>query len=245
MGDLWYELINRRNDEKTISYAESHDQALVGDKTLIFRLIDADMYHDMHKNHQNLRVDRGMALHKMIRLVTLATAGNGYLNFMGNEFGHPEWIDFPREGNNWSYYYARRQWSLLEHKELRYHLLADFDKEMITLARGIDLLKAPGVYQLWEHSDDKILAFIRAGYIFVFNFHPDQSFTDYHIPVAPGTYQMILDSDAAEFGGHARLTRGQKHQTLKKRIKKDTWQDVISLYLPNRSAQVLAPAAAG
>ncbi len=240
-GHLWYELINRRNDEKTISYAESHDQALVGDKTLIFRLMDADMYHDMHKHHQNLRIDRGMALHKMIRLVTLATAGNGYLNFMGNEFGHPEWIDFPREGNNWSYHYARRQWSLLNNKALRYHLLADFDQEMITLSRRIGLLQAPEIYQLWEHADDKILAFIRADHIFVFNFHPAQSFTDYQIPVAAGAYRMIIDSDAGKFGGHDRLTPSQTHTTLKQPMEGGGSRDVISLYLPNRSAQVFAP----
>jgi 1,4-alpha-glucan branching enzyme len=241
MGHLWYELINRRPDEKTISYAESHDQALVGDKTLIFRLIDADMYWDMHKNHPNLTIDRGMALHKMIRLITLATAGSGYLNFMGNEFGHPEWIDFPREGNNWSYHYARRQWSLLDQKELRYHLLADFDREMIHLARQADLHKTPEVYQLWEHSDDKVLAFIRAGHVLVFNFHPEKSFVDYRIPVAAGTYQMVLDSDAAEFGGHARLNPHQRHVTRKAAFEIGGTRDFISLYLPNRSAQVLAP----
>jgi 1,4-alpha-glucan branching enzyme len=240
-GHLWYELINRRQDEKTISYAESHDQALVGDKTLIFRLIDADMYWDMHKDHQNLIIDRGMALHKMIRLITMATAGSGYLNFMGNEFGHPEWIDFPREGNNWSYHYARRQWSLLDHHELRYHFLADFDREMIHLARQVNLLQAPELYQLWEHSDDKVLAFVRASHILVFNFHPEKSFVDYRIPVAPGTYQMVLDSDAAKFGGHARLNPGQRHVTRKATFEIGGVRDFISLYLPNRSAQVLAP----
>ncbi len=239
MGHLWYELINRRRDEKTISYAESHDQALVGDKTLIFRLMDAAMYHDMHKSHQNMVIDRGMALHKMIRLITLATAGNGYLNFMGNEFGHPEWIDFPREGNNWSYHYARRQWGLLDQQELRYHLLADFDREMITLARRVKLLEDPGVYQLWEHSDDKVLAFIRAGYILVFNFHPEKSFVDYHIPVAPGTYEIILDSDAARFGGHARLTPDQRHSTIQSKFSQGGIREALSLYLPSRSAQVL------
>jgi 1,4-alpha-glucan branching enzyme len=241
MGHLWHELTNRRLDEKTISYAESHDQALVGDKTLIFRLMDSDMYHDMHKNHQNLIIDRGIALHKMIRLITLATAGSGYLNFMGNEFGHPEWIDFPREGNNWSYHYARRQWSLLDHKELRYHLLADFDREMVTLARRIHLLHTPELHQLWEHSDDKILAFIRAGHILIFNFHPERSFVDYRIPVAEGTYRIVLDSDAARFGGHDRLNPDQRYVTRKGTFEIGGVRDFISLYLPNRSAQVLAP----
>jgi 1,4-alpha-glucan branching enzyme len=241
VGHLWHELTNRRPDEKTISYAESHDQALVGDKTLIFRLMDADMYQDMHKNHQNLIIDRGIALHKMIRLITLAAAGSGYLNFMGNEFGHPEWVDFPREGNNWSYYYARRQWSLLDHKELRYHLLADFDREMVTLTRRIHLLYTPELYQLWEHNDDKVLAFTRAGHIFIFNFHPQHSFVDYRIPVAKGTYQIVLDSDAARFGGHARLNPDQRYVTRKGTFEIGGIREYISLYLPNRSAQVLAP----
>ena len=109
---IFWEVKNRRPDEKTISYCESHDQALVGDKTIIFRLIDADMYWHFAKKDVNDIVQRGIALHKMIRLVTAAAINGGYLNFMGNEFGHPEWIDFPREGNGWSYKYARRQWNL-------------------------------------------------------------------------------------------------------------------------------------
>ncbi len=130
-SQLWHELTNRRAEEKTISYAESHDQALVGDQSLIFRLIGADMYDHMQVDDQNIRVDRGMALHKMIRLITLATAGDGYLNFMGNEFGHPEWIDFPREGNDWSYHYARRQWHLADDHNLKYQFCARFDRDMI------------------------------------------------------------------------------------------------------------------
>ena len=135
MSELGHELNNRRQDEKTIGYAESHDQALVGDQTIIFRLIGKDMYENMRVSDNNLRVDRGMALHKMIRLITLATAGNGYLNFMGNEFGHPEWIDFPREGNNWSYHYARRQWHLRDNPKLRYFFLGEFDRAMIKMAK--------------------------------------------------------------------------------------------------------------
>ena len=131
MGEIWWELTNKRADEKTVSYAECHDQALVGDKTIIFRLIDAQMYYAMNIGSQDLVVDRGIALHKIIRLVTAATAGNGYLNFMGNEFGHPEWIDFPREGNGWSYKYARRQWSLEDNPLLRYGRLSAFDAAMI------------------------------------------------------------------------------------------------------------------
>src|SRR6056297_2990149 len=167
LGQLWYELNNRRPDERTISYAESHDQALVGDQTLIFRLIGADMYHHMHVDDEHLRVDRGMALHKMIRLITLATAGSGYLNFMGNEFGHPEWIDFPRAGNNWSYRYARRQWHLADDPSLKFHQLVNFDRDMIELATARSILSESGLQLLYAHEEDKVLAFFRNAMLFV------------------------------------------------------------------------------
>jgi 1,4-alpha-glucan branching enzyme len=238
IGALWYELTNRRAEEKTISYAESHDQALVGDQSIIFRLIDADMYAHMRVGDDNLRVDRGIALHKMIRLITLATAGQGYLNFMGNEFGHPEWIDFPRQGNNWSYRHARRQWHLLDDDGLKYRYLAEFDRDMIALAKRFHLLETPDSRQLCEHNDDKIIIFERAGLVFAFNFHPVQSYSDYRFAAPPGKYKMILDSDAFQYGGHGRLTPRQKHLTVSGRINAHPCH-ILSLYLPNRTAVVL------
>ncbi|HOD34408.1 MAG TPA: alpha amylase C-terminal domain-containing protein [Syntrophales bacterium] len=238
LGHLWFELNNRRHGEKTISYAESHDQALVGDKTIIFRLIDADMYDHMTVGDENLRVDRGMALHKMIRLITLATAADGYLNFMGNEFGHPEWIDFPREGNNWSYKYARRQWHLADDPGLKYGLLARFDRDMIDVARGFKLLGSPGPRLLLEQSMDRVLAFMRAGLLFVFNFHPARSHADYRFEAPPGRYEIILDSDDARYGGHGRLKKDQGHFTIPEK-KDGQLRHTISLYLPTRTAVVL------
>jgi 1,4-alpha-glucan branching enzyme len=235
MGHLWYELINRRHDEKTISYAESHDQALVGDQSLIFRLIGADMYYHMSLSDNHLQVDRGLALHKLIRLITLSTAGNGYLNFMGNEFGHPEWIDFPREGNQWSYHYARRQWHLVDDQTLKYHLLARFDRHMIRMARRFRLYADSNPTLLYEHDSDKILTFERAGLIFVFNFHPVNSYADYHIPAPPGKYESVLDSDEQKYGGHQRLESNQTHFTIPA---VDAKAHQLSLYLPNRTAQV-------
>ena len=189
MGHLWHELTNRRRDEKTISYAESHDQALVGDQSIIFRLIGDDMYTHMRITDENLRVDRGMALHKLIRLITLATSGNGYLNFMGNEFGHPEWIDFPREGNNWSSQYARRQWHLVDDTTLRYQFLARFDHDMIALARRLRIYKSGEPRLLHEHGESLVIAFERAGLIFAFSFHPTASHFGYRIETPPGTYR--------------------------------------------------------
>ncbi len=238
MGHLWYELTNRRADENTISYAESHDQALVGDKSIIFRLIDEDMYDHMAVEDESIRVDRGMALHKMIRLITLATAGAGYLNFMGNEFGHPEWIDFPREGNNWSCKYARRQWHLVDDPNLKYQFLARFDRDMIALAKKFSLLDIPGPDLLYEHSDHKVTVFKRAGLVFAFNFHPHQSYSDYRLEAPSGEYQMILDSDAPEYGGHHRLTAGQKHKTSLDVLANHP-RHLLSLYLPTRTALVL------
>lgn len=238
MGNLWHELTNRRQEEKTISYAESHDQALVGDKTIIFRLIDADMYEHMSVGDDSLVVDRGLALHKMIRLITLATAGHGYLNFMGNEFGHPEWIDFPRQGNSWSCAHARRQWHLVDDLNLKYRFLYSFDKAMIRLAKQVNLLGHSHTRLLFEHSDDKILVLERAGLVFAFNFHPTQSYSDYHILEKTGRYKMILDSDVKKFGGHGRLAPDQEHITLMD-SSQPVGQSVLSVYLPNRTAIVL------
>jgi 1,4-alpha-glucan branching enzyme len=238
LGHIWHELTNRRADENTISYAESHDQALVGDKSIIFRLIAEDMYDHMGIGDETIRVDRGMALHKMIRLITLATAGAGYLNFMGNEFGHPEWIDFPREGNNWSCKYARRQWHLVDDPNLKYQFLARFDHDMIALSKKFKLLDTPGPNLLYEHSDHKVIIFERAGLAFAFNFHPNQSYSDYRLETPAGTYRMILDSDAPEYGGHNRLVAGQEHKTSFD-IVADRQFHLLSLYLPSRTVLVL------
>ncbi|NLE66241.1 MAG: 1,4-alpha-glucan-branching enzyme [Lentisphaerae bacterium] len=236
VGALWHELTNRRHDEKTVSYAESHDQALVGDQTLIFRLIGSDMYTRMSVRNPSLAVERGLALHKMIRLVTLGTAGHGYLNFMGNEFGHPEWIDFPREGNNWSYHYARRQWSLRDDPLLSYRFLADFDREMLVLSRLFRLLDHQDLRHLSEHCDDATLAFERAGLLFLFNFHPSKSFADYPVAASPGEYQLILDTDAKCFGGQGRLAPNQRYVSM---LLDSPPGPGIRVYLPARTAIVL------
>ena len=201
VSHLFHELSQHRTDEKTIGYAESHDQALVGDKTIIFRLIDKEMYFFMNKESRNLIVDRGIALHKMIRLLTLATAGGGYLNFMGNEFGHPEWIDFPRQGNNWSYFYARRQWDLMDNGLLKYHYLSDFDRAMIELVKSEETLTEPFPYAYHKHEGDQVLAFGRKNLYFVFNFNPTRSFTDYGCRAPAGKYQIVLNTDDRAFGG--------------------------------------------
>lgn len=235
IGFLWHELTNRRKDEKTISYAESHDQALVGDQTLIFRLIGASMYDHMTLQSNDLNVFRGISLHKMIRLVTLCTAGHGYLNFMGNEFGHPEWIDFPREGNVWSYKYARRQWHLVNDSDLRYGQLASFDKEMVKLARDHNI---PGEQQpvlVAADEASKILAFVRVGLVIVLNFNPSDSFTDYLIPADPGAYKIILDTDRIEYGGLGRQDIHMTHYA----IQRSNQQHFLSLYLPARTAIAL------
>lgn len=238
LGHLWHELTNRRNDEKTISYPESHDQALVGDQTLIFRLIGGDMYDHMQCGDENIRVDRGMAIHKLIRMITLTTAGDGYLNFMGNEFGHPEWIDFPREGNAWSYRYARRQWYLSNDPGLKYQFLARFDRDMIALARKCRLLEAGKPALLHEHSADKVIVFERGGLLFAFNFHGAVSHVDYPIRVSPGKYRMIFDSDSRAYGGQGRLHPGQHHLTMPE-TGEHPMHHFIRLYLPTRTVVVL------
>ena len=228
-GEMWYELTNKRADEKTISYAECHDQALVGDKTIIFRLIDKEMYFSMNKESENPVVDRGIALHKLIRLATLGTAGDGYLNFMGNEFGHPEWIDFPREGNNWSFDHARRLWSLADNGFLRYRCLQDFDRAIIHLVKKYGVLAAkPELLRADE--EKKILIFKRKNLIFALNFNPVGSFADYGFQAPPGKYVKVLDSDAVEFDGFSRMDNDGEHFTVGGELK---------LYLPSRCALVL------
>lgn len=236
---LW-ELTNRRADEKTISYCESHDQALVGDKTLIFRLIDADMYWHFKKGDENDTVHRGIALHKMIRLVTASTINGGYLNFMGNEFGHPEWIDFPREGNGWSYKYARRQWNLVDNHELCYHYLGDFDNKMIHLLRnaGGDIRKFP-VQEVWHDDGDQVLAYMRGSLVFVFNFSPNRSYDGYGFRVSEGAYEVVLNTDATEFGGNGLADDTVCHLTNFDPLLAREHKGWLKLYLPARSAVVL------
>ena len=230
VGNIFHQLTSKRLDEKVVSYAESHDQALVGDKTIVFRLIDKEMYFSMRKDQPNLIVDRGIALHKMIRLITATTAGGSYLNFMGNEFGHPEWIDFPREGNGWSYKYCRRIWSISENPELKYHWLYDFDREMIRIIREHKLLTIPSVDLVMENNPDKVLAFHRGLFLFVFNFNPTQSFTDYGIPLGPGKYQVVLNTDSGRFGGHDHVDEDIPYYTLPSSGL--TSQHFLKLYLP-------------
>lgn len=238
-GSIWWECTNRRQNEKSISYVESHDQALVGDKTLIFRLIDKEMYWHMNKEDQNSAVTRGVALHKMIRMVTMTTINGGYLNFMGNEFGHPEWIDFPREGNGWSYKYARRQWSLEENGFLRYEQLAEWDEEVIELMREVANFHELPLRQLWEKGDDQVLAYERGNHVFVCNFNPTRSFADYRFPAPAGKYEVILSSDEGRFGGQELIDRSVEHFTLSDPEFNFDGRGWLSLYIPARTAMVL------
>ena len=231
MHHIWHTVTDHRAEEQVVSYVESHDQAIVGDKTLIFELVDAAMYHSMTKEAESLAIDRGLALHKMIRLVTAATATGAYLNFMGNEFGHPEWIDFPREENGWSYHYARRQWSLRDNPSLRYHFLADFDIAMLNV---IEDCKKAEPQLLLANDGDKVLAFRRGQLLFVFNFHPQTSFTDYGIFTDDAKYRLLMSSDEPEYGGFGRLEPDMVYLP-------ETFEDryMLKLYLPNRTALVL------
>ena len=238
-SSIFWEVKNRRTDEKTISYCESHDQALVGDKTIIFRLIDADMYWHFKKGDENDVANRGIALHKMIRLVTASAINGGYLNFMGNEFGHPEWIDFPREGNGWSYKYARRQWHLVDDKSLDYQYLGDFDRAMLNvLKREKDFNKTP-VVEIWHNDGDQVLAFMRGNLIFVFNFSPNRSFTDYGFLVPTGSYDVVLNTDAKDFGGNGLSDDSITHFTNYDPLYVKDRKEWLKLYIPARSAVVL------
>jgi 1,4-alpha-glucan branching enzyme len=240
LAELYHTLLNRRHDEKHIGYAESHDQSLVGDKTLAFWLMDKDMYWNMANDKQSLIVDRGIALLKMIRLITFSLSGEGYLNFMGNEFGHPEWVDFPREGNNFSYQYARRQWSLVDNPTLRYRAINNFDRAMMQLDHEHHVLTDPLIEQLALHEDTKQMVYRRGPVVFIFNFSPIESFTGLRVPVPDATdYKLVMTTDSKQFAGPGLVQEEMVYP----------WQHVpmygrnqsIQIYIPSRSAQVLVP----
>ena len=234
MSWIWWEHINRRPHEKTVAYAESHDQALVGDKTIIFRLCDAEMYTSMRKDSGSDVIFRGISLHKMIRLLTSTAGGEGYLNFMGNEFGHPEWLDFPRDGNGYSHYYCRRQWSLVDNPELQYEYMNEFDKAMVNIIREGRLFSKKEKYVLHDN-DRQVLVYRRGDYVFAFNFSPNNSYPDYTIEGLPrGNYRTVLSTDDYRFGGHGRIA----HESYKaKKVNED--KIGFNIYLPARSALVM------
>ena len=236
VGEIFHRLIDKRKDEQTINYAESHDQALVGDKTIMFRLADKDMYYNMSLSTINITVERAIALHKIIRLITLSTSSNGYLNFMGNEFGHPEWIDFPREGNEWSYQFARRQWSLSENTDLAYSYLNEFDKDMVNFFSKNSIINVLDIENTIIKEYDQVLIFTRGKYVFVFNFNPFVSFTDYGFPVEKGAYEIILNTDNKKYLGYGRVDENITYNTV---INQEQNKNCLKLYIPARSAFVM------
>ena len=239
MGGLWHALTDHRAEERTVNYVESHDQALVGGKTLFFQMMGTAIYDAMHRGVQNPVTDRAIALHKLARLVTAATSAGGYLNFMGNEFGHPEWIDFPREGNGFSFDHARRLWHLRDDPDLLYKCLGDFDEAMLALLSGsrASVLRAP-VRPLLTDEARKLLAFERGGFVFVFNFHPSESYADLPILVPPGRYRGVFNSDREAFGGLGRIAESQDYPVFDERVGRELVQRV-HVYLPSRTALVL------
>jgi len=243
LGDLYGALLNRRWHEKHVGYAESHDQALVGDKTIAFWLMDQEMYWNMSYVGQGGPViDRGIALHKLIRLITFALAGEAYLTFIGNEFGHPEWVDFPREGNNWSYEHARRQWSLVDDPLLRYGGLNAFDQAMLALDPHFHLLRDKLIEQLALHEDSRQVVFRRGPLVFAFNFHPSESYADLRIPVPDHEdYRIILNTDDRAFAGPGRGEASGAGFYPIQDVPMYGRNQSLQIYLPSRSAQVLAP----
>uniref|UniRef100_A0A914ZVN0 1,4-alpha-glucan branching enzyme n=1 Tax=Parascaris univalens TaxID=6257 RepID=A0A914ZVN0_PARUN len=239
ISDMVHTLENRRYGEKNVAYAESHDQALVGDKTIAFWLMDKEMYDFMSLTTPLTPIiERGIALHKLIRLVTYGLGGEAWLNFMGNEFGHPEWLDFPREGNKESFHYCRRQWHLADDDLLRYKFLNRWDKAMNAVEEKHHFLSRGPGYVSWKHQDDKVIAFERAGLLFVLNFHTTKSFADYKIGIeVPGKYAVALNSDNEEFGGMSRIDNSQHFITFPEGYAGR--RNHLCVYIPCRTAIVL------
>ena len=238
MNKLWHELSTSRPGEKRIGYVESHDQALVGDKTLIFRMADKEMYWHMDKTSQSLEIERAIALHKMVRFVTISLGCEGYLTFMGNEFGHPEWIDFPREGNGWSFKHCQRLWSLANNPLLRYEDLKNFEIAMVHLMTGEDLMGGGIPQPLWVDQNRKIIAFRKKEHVFLFNFHPTESYTGFELPIHDsGRFQVVLDTDEPRFGGHARISHDAVYESAS--LPSRSEYTGIIVYTPCRTAMVL------
>ena len=234
---LWHELTTSRPEEKSIGYAESHDQALVGDQTLMFRLADAEMYTGMEKSYHSPSMDRAVDMHKVIRFLTCSLAGNGYLNFIGNEFGHPEWVDFPREGNGWSYHYARRQWSLVHNDNYKFQWLANFDREMIRLMKENHVHVSGHGESLWIDKEKKLLIFARGGMLFAFNLHPTRSQEGVFISTritGAGEYRAVLTTDEEDFGGQERISKGMVYHSSE-----TPYGEGFLIYLPCRTAVAL------
>ena len=236
--DIFWTLTNRRPDERTISYVESHDQALVGDKTIIFRLIDSDMYWHFKIGDENLNVHRGIALHKMIRLITMSTINGGYLNFMGNEFGHPEWIDFPREGNGWSYKYARRQWDLVDRQDLNFRFLNNWDRDSIKLLLSVYNFNESPIIPIWDNRGDHVIAFERRRLLFIFNFDGQRSYTDYGFLCREGEYNLVLNSDDPNYGGFGNVSASAPYRTQSDPLYAADGKGWLKVYIPARSVLV-------
>ncbi len=237
LWQIWGELTTRRPMEKCIGYVESHDQALVGDQTLLFRLCDRHMYDHMSANDDDPVIARGLALHKMIRLLTLSSGGDGYLNFMGNEFGHPEWIDFPREGNGWSYLYCRRQWHLADDPMLKYHFLEEFDRAMLALIKEGELLRR-SLRCIFIDQEKHVLVHARGSAVFALNFSPTDSYEGYWITVPQrGTYRTVFSTDASRFGGYDRISTDFLYQATRQA----DGQYRLQVYLPARTGLCMQP----
>lgn len=244
LGNIVFTLTNRRHGEKCITYCESHDQALVGDKSIAFWLMDKEMYTNMSILSERTQViDRGIQLHKLIRLITFSLGGEGYLNFEGNEFGHPEWLDFPRVGNNESYHYARRQFNLIDDDLLRYKHLFAFDAAMLSVDKKYGVLDTPQAYVSLKNEGDKVIVFERNGLLFIFNFHHSNSYVDYKVGVdIPGAYQVVLNSDKEEFGGHGRVEElDSEGKPIQYFTSPESWNNRANsmlVYIPSRSALI-------
>ena len=237
MHYLWKELTIGRPGEMSIGYAESHDQSLVGDQSLMFRLAGAEMYTGMNKDYHSPSIDRAIEMHKLIRFLTCSLAGNGYLNFIGNEFGHPEWVDFPREGNNWSYKYARRQWSLVMDQNMKYEWLANFDRAMTYFINTRRVHCSGAAESLWIDNEKKLILFARGGRLYAFNLHPTQSIPSVFIScrvTGAGDYKAVFSTDEKRFGGQDRISEGYIYHA-----DNTEFGFGIKIYLPCRTAAVL------
>ena len=231
LGSLWYEMNNHRPYDRTISYVECHDQCINGDDAMIWRLLGDDMYTTMLRGIDSWNISRGLAYYRLMRLITLSTADLGYLNFMGNEFGHPEWLDAER--------HAHRQWRLATDERLKYACLAAFDlAQMKMVATYLTDFATPPLFR-YIHEDKRLLAFERGHLLFAFNFHETAAYDDILFAVTPGKYTEILSSDDSTYAGHDNLRITDPKVEHFTTPLPDPLHGDIKLYLPPMVALVL------
>ena len=127
----------------------------------------------------------------------------------------------------------------MDNPDLDYHFLGDFDREMLKVLKMEKNLPKLPVVEIWHNDGDQVLAYMRGDLVFIFNFSPTRSFTDYGFLVPTGSYDVVLNTDAKKFGGNGFADDTMTHLTNYDPAYVDDHKEWLKLYIPARSAVVL------